>query len=166
MDKIKHLAILIAILAAAGMALLLTVQQEALMQQELNVSGPAPGYIGSTQIYLIDSNLSYERFDDTYLMHILDHYYYIQGEPCAVIRGTIRNDGADDSWIAITTRVYDKSGESVGTVVTRSTKPWFQTVPIESNETVSFEIPVKYYKKDIKRYEFTLSWGPAECPPP
>ncbi|WP_424358261.1 hypothetical protein [Methanocella sp. MCL-LM] len=165
MDKIKLLAIMVAIIAALGMALLLTVQQEALMQQELNVSGPAPGYIGSTQIYLIDSNLSYERFEDTYLFYVLDHYYYIQGEPCAVIRGTIRNDGASDSWITIMPTVYDINGQSVGTVITKSTKPWFQTVFVESNGTESFEIPVKYYKRDIMRYELTLG-GPTAYPPP
>lgn len=166
MDKIKLVAVILVIIAATAMALVLVVHQAALIQDELNVSRPEPGYIDSTSIYLIESNLSYETFKDSYFTYILDGYFYIQGEPCTVIRGTIRNDGANDSWIGISAIAYDKNGQRVGTVITRSTKPWFETVSLKSNETVSFEIPVKYSKKDITRYELTLNFGPAVYPSP
>lgn len=164
MDKNYFLAIL-TIAAIAGAALIFAVQQGGSVPEE-QISRPAPGHIHSTQIYLIDSNLSYGTFKDSYVSYMLDKYFYVKGDRCVVVRGTIRNDGADDSWIGITTRVYDKSGQSAGTVITKSAKPWFQSVFVESNGTESFEIPVKYGKKDVTRYEFALNWGPDANPPP
>ena len=164
MDKNYFLAIL-TIVAIAGAALIFAVQQGGSVPVE-QITPPVPGYIHSTQIYLVDSNLSYGTFKDSYVSYMLDKYFYVKGDPCVVVRGTIRNDGADDSWISITTRVYDKSGQSVGTVITKSTKPWFQSVFVESSGTASFEIPVKYGKNDITRYEFALNWGPDANPPP
>ena len=164
MDKNYFLAIL-TVVAIAGAALIFAVQQGGSVPEE-QIAPPVPGYIQSTRIYLVDSNISYGTFKDSYGLYLLDKYFYVKGDPCVVVRGTIRNDRADDCWIGITARVYDRGGQSVGTVITKSAKPWFQSVFVESNGTISFEIPVKYGKKDITRYEFALNWGPAASPPP
>lgn len=80
-----------------------------------------------------------------------------KGDPCVIINATIRSNYEKDYFMIAFVQLYNTSGEKVGQV-TKIGSPWksFEQVYIKSNVSTTFEVYVKYDKKDVESYEISL----------
>ena len=135
-----------------------------------NLTRPAGGYLrlqtgALSQIYLINSSISYGTFSKDISYGPDESYHVKTGDPCVIITGTIRNDGMY-KYVAMAADIYNTNDEKVGTVVNGFSKPWFVTVGVDSNNTSPFTIMIKYDKRDVTGYDIYLSWEPTASAPP
>lgn len=106
-------------------------------------------FLNSTQVYLINSTLSY-------------------GGSSIVINNTVRNDYDRGYYFAITANLYTSGGEKLeGTKhITDPPGHGFAVVHVLSHSIESFEIHFNYSKQDIRNYDLFLAFPPFEVPPP
>ena len=120
-----------------------------------------------TRVLLLDSDVRYGTYDRDVIWPPQPEYSAKKGDPCVIVYGKISNEYDKDYFICLTAEIYNVKGEKVGTLVSpHSTKPWFETVYVKSNDASSFEIHIKYDKKDIIDYDIFVAWEPTEIPPP
>ena len=106
-------------------------------------------YLNSTEVYLINSTLSYSG-------------------NAIVINNTVRNDYDREYYFAITGNLYTSGGEKIeGTkYITDPPANGFVVVHVLSHSIESFEIHFNYSKQDIRNYDLFLAYPPFDVPPP
>jgi hypothetical protein len=122
---------------------------------------------GSTsKIYLVNSSARYDTFEKNMIDHITNNSVK-KGDPCVIVTATIRSEYDKTNWLVTKVQLYNNSGNEVG-IVTMLDAPWkpFETVRVESNITRSFDIYIKYDKKDIERYDIFLDYKLLDGPLP
>jgi hypothetical protein len=119
-----------------------------------------------SQVYLVNSTLRYGVYERDYLSTPVRNITVFKGDPCVIITGTIRNEYDKNYYIWMSAQLYNESDEKVG-VVTRLSSPWqrFSVIHVENASMGTFEIYVKYDKKDVKSYDVFLSSTPSVDPP-
>lgn len=86
-----------------------------------------------------------------------------EGDPCVIIRGTIKNEYDRDYFICISADVFNSKGEKVGQIVDPPICA-FSCAYLEANETGDFSLHVKYDREDIASYD--LYAFICDVPPP
>jgi hypothetical protein len=118
---------------------------------------------GTSKIYLINSTANYGTYSrDEGLMPGSVEVH--AGDPCVIIKGTLRNDYNISSYIDLSAQLYNANGEPVGRVLTDVPTHNAGQVYAESNSTVDFSFTVQYDKKDVSRYELSGWLAPAALP--
>ena len=113
------------------------------------IQGAYLTYLNSTEVYLINSTLSYSG-------------------NAIVIHSTVRNDYDREHYFAITGNLYTSGGEKIeGTkYITDPPANGFVVVYALSHSIESFEIHFDYSKHDIQNYDLFLAFPPFDEPPP
>jgi hypothetical protein len=106
-------------------------------------------YLNGTEVYLINSTLSYSG-------------------NAVVINSVVRNDYGREYYFAITGNLYTSGGEKIdGTkYITDPPANGFVVVHVFSHSVESFEIHFDYLKRDIQNYDLFLAFPPFDEPPP
>jgi hypothetical protein len=106
-------------------------------------------YLNGTEVYLINSTLSYSG-------------------NAVVINSVVRNDYDREYYFAITGNLYTSGGEKIdGTkYITDPPANGFAVVHVLSHSIESFEIHFDYSKHDIQNYDLFLAFPPFDEPPP
>jgi hypothetical protein len=118
---------------------------------------------GTSKIYLINSTASYGTYSQNEGL-IPGSIEVHAGDPCVIIKGTLRNDYNISSYIDLSAQLYDANGEPVGRVLTDVPTHSAGQVYAESNSTVNFSFTVQYNKKDVSRYEISAFLAPFALP--
>ncbi len=167
---IGALGVLVIVAFAILVILLLNYSQQSTIQSE---SGKYLSFLNgsSSKIFLIDSHARYDVYD----INMTDpraftdpRYTHIKkGDACVIINASIRNDYDRDYWLVVVARLYNTNGDEVGNV-TQFNAAWkqFEQVHARSNETTTFDIYVRYDKKDVERYDLFLDFKLLDMPMP
>jgi hypothetical protein len=148
--------------------LLLNYSQQSTIQSE---SGKYLSFLNgsSSKIFLIDSRARYDVYDINMSMFGLSPMAtpIKKGDACVIINASIRNDYDRDYWIVVVARLYNTNGDEVGNV-TQFNAAWkqFEQFHAKSNETTTFDIYVRYDKKDVEKYDIFLDFKLLDMPMP
>jgi hypothetical protein len=121
----------------------------------------------SSKIFLIDSHARYDVYDIN--MSMIDPMATLikKGDACVIINASIRNDYDKDYWLVVIAQLYNTTGDEVGRVtqIYAAWKP-FEQIHAKLNETNTFDIYVKYDKKDVESYDLFLDFMLLDAPMP
>jgi len=116
-----------------------------------------------SKMFLINSTARYGTYEEDILHPLIT---IKKGDPCVIINATVRSDYGKDYFMIVLAQLYNASGEKVGQVT--GNVPWEQFVEkyIRSNDTRTFDIYVKYDKKDVASYNISLDYKLLDEPLP
>ncbi len=156
----------IAIIAFLGIFFLVSSQQNSNDELAYSVGGKYLSFPNGSlsKMYLINSTARYGTYEENMAEH---HEITVKkGDPCVIINATVRNDYDKDYFMIVLAQLYNASGEEVGRVT--GLAPWEEFVQgyVRSNETHTFDIYVKYDKKDVASYNISLDYKLLDEPLP
>ena len=160
------------ILALCAIAVTCLALNYCLACTEQQAIGPEQHYLlvqggNSSNIFLIESQLSFGTYDRDISNPFADKSYPKKGDPAVIIQGTLRSDYEEDLVIALSANLYDFEGQQVGRVaVPSSAKPWFVVLGVPEGSIEPFRVYIDYDGTDIARYELFLYGSPAKWAPP